>query len=249
MYLLYALAPLLQVLTAIHVIKTGRNWYWLFLILFFPMIGSLVYIVIEVVPDLRVGGMRGMFDSVLNTVQPRREEEALQDALELSDTIENRSALADYYLRNGQAQKAVDLYRSCLQGIHKKDSEMILQLGNAQVQAQLYDEGLATLQRLAVEYPNFEPLKRELLMARATEGKGQGGQAVALYEEIIERFGIEEARCRLAMLLEKMGDKERAKAIYQDIVKRTRRLPSHQKRLQRQWIEVAENGMRRLSAS
>jgi hypothetical protein len=42
----------LQVALAVHAVKSGRNMMWLFIILFFPLVGSLVYLFAEVIPEM-----------------------------------------------------------------------------------------------------------------------------------------------------------------------------------------------------
>ena len=44
-----------QIGCIVHVLRNGRNTMWIMLILFAPGIGSAVYFVIEVWPDLRAG--------------------------------------------------------------------------------------------------------------------------------------------------------------------------------------------------
>jgi hypothetical protein len=40
----------LQLLLIIHVIKTGRNTLWIFLLIFVPLVGGLAYLIVEVLP-------------------------------------------------------------------------------------------------------------------------------------------------------------------------------------------------------
>ena len=42
----------LGVACAVHVIRTGRPYYWIFIILIFPVVGVLIYVIAEVLPDL-----------------------------------------------------------------------------------------------------------------------------------------------------------------------------------------------------
>jgi hypothetical protein len=37
---------------AVHVVRAGRNLMWIFIILFFPLVGSLVYLFAEVIPEM-----------------------------------------------------------------------------------------------------------------------------------------------------------------------------------------------------
>ena len=43
----------IQVIAAIHLLRTGRDMRWLWLIVFLPVVGSLAYFFIEVLPSLQ----------------------------------------------------------------------------------------------------------------------------------------------------------------------------------------------------
>jgi hypothetical protein len=245
---LYSIVPLIQIVTAVHVIKTGRSWFWLWIILLFPLVGSAIYFIIEVLPDLRRGGSGDVVDRALNALQPERELKQLQEQLDIADTIENRRALADYYLRVDQPQKAIELYKSCLRGVFQNDPETTLALCSALVAAQLYDEAKTTLEELRTRAPSVEPSKRELLYARTLEGLGQESEAMSVYESLVDKYSSEvEAGCRLAQLAEKAGQTERAKLLYEDILKRAKRFAPHHRKSQQRWITLAQEGVKNLS--
>ena len=51
-YLIGAGTIILQVALAVHVARTKRPFIWIFIILFFPLMGSLIYIIAELIPEL-----------------------------------------------------------------------------------------------------------------------------------------------------------------------------------------------------
>jgi hypothetical protein len=48
--LFYILPILIQVGLVVHVIKTGRNTIWIWVLVLLPGVGSLAYLVVEVLP-------------------------------------------------------------------------------------------------------------------------------------------------------------------------------------------------------
>src|SRR5437762_4410577 len=46
------LSLLLQILCAVHVMKTGRPYYWIFIVMFVPMVGMIAYFIVEILPEL-----------------------------------------------------------------------------------------------------------------------------------------------------------------------------------------------------
>ena len=52
-YLFVAALPIiLTVLLIIHVIRTGRNTLWIWLIIFLPLAGGIAYTIVELIPEL-----------------------------------------------------------------------------------------------------------------------------------------------------------------------------------------------------
>ena len=51
MYLIPFLSILVQAGLIVHVIKTGRNMLWIWAIALLPLVGSLAYVAVEVLPD------------------------------------------------------------------------------------------------------------------------------------------------------------------------------------------------------
>ena len=89
-----------------------------------------------------------------------------------------------------------------------------------------------------------------MLYARVLEALDKNNEAVQIYENVLKKYGSEvEGECRLAMLLEKTGEKEKAKALYDELLKKAKRYSSHYRRAQREWIGVAKKRMKGLSAT
>jgi len=42
---------ILQIVLAVHAVRTRRPFIWVFLILIFPLMGSLIYIIAELIPE------------------------------------------------------------------------------------------------------------------------------------------------------------------------------------------------------
>ena len=50
-YLIAIGTILLQIVLAVHVVRTRRPFIWIFLILIFPLLGSVIYIIAELIPE------------------------------------------------------------------------------------------------------------------------------------------------------------------------------------------------------
>jgi hypothetical protein len=237
-----------QVLAAIHVYKTGRPFYWLFAIWVFPVVGILAYFVVEILPTLRRSRrFSAPSFNLLDAIIPGRELGRLKENLELSDTVENRKALAEYYQRNGQWDEAIPLYEGCLRGPFKDDPAVHLMLAEAHFLAGHQEQARQLLEKVSQLDPKYEPTRRDFYLGRICEDEGRTAEARQYYEKIVTKFSGEEVRVRLALILEEAGETARAREIFADIVRRMRGAAAHYRHEQRHWRNLAHQGLKRLS--
>ena len=105
------LSIVLQVGCAVHVVRTGRPMYWIFLLLIGSYIAVAIYVVVAVLPDLRNDPRsRKAAKQVLNSLDPERQRRRIRERLDLADTTDNRRALAEECLRLGDYRNAAELY-------------------------------------------------------------------------------------------------------------------------------------------
>ena len=53
----YSLVLVLQAVCVLHVLKTGRDFKWIYLIMFIPVVGAVIYFAVEMYPALRSAGL------------------------------------------------------------------------------------------------------------------------------------------------------------------------------------------------
>ena len=92
----------LQIGCGVHVVRTGRPLYWIFILLIGSYIGVLVYLLAEVLPDLqRSRGANRALGRVRDRIDPGRRTRAASRDLEIADTLDNRRRLAERRLADG----------------------------------------------------------------------------------------------------------------------------------------------------
>ena len=130
-----------QVLCVTHVVRTGRPFWWIYLIVFAPLVGTIVYLAVEILPGLYRGPTaRQVASRVVRVVDPYRGVREAWRRLELSPTVQNKTALAEEYLAAGQPQDAVALYREALTGIHATDPSLMLGLSRALFRSEIQQQ-------------------------------------------------------------------------------------------------------------
>ncbi len=238
--------PLVQIIFAVHALKTGRNWYWLWIIICFPLLGAVIYFFVEFLPSYP----HLTFDSALNFIVPGRELQNLETAVEDTDTVQNRRALGDYYLSHGQAGKALENFRECVKGVFKDDGEMNLRLCSALVEMGQFQEAQGILEGLRQRKTAYETSQRDVLFGKVLEGLNRKADAIRVYEDVLSRFGSEvEGCCHLARLYAQEGQKDKARHLYGELLKRAKRFSPYYRNAMRVWIKTAQAGLKELTVN
>src|SRR5690606_28086896 len=170
MHPILILSILLQIGFAVHVARTGRPMYWIFILLVGSYIGIAIYFFAEVLPELHGSrGARRAVDSLHNRIDPERQKRHASRQLDLVDTPENRRRLAEQSLLTGDYQHAMEQYRSALKGLYKTDPDLMLGLAKAQFALDLPQEAKQTLDELIAANPSYRSSEGHLLYARSVE--------------------------------------------------------------------------------
>lgn len=239
------LVLLVIIALAVHVIRTGRPIYWIFLFVFVPPIGIPVYFLVELLPEF-VGGYRGRraAGALGRAIDPGRGYRRLSEAVEAAPTVQNMLNLAEECLALGRFDEAVELYRRCLQGVHSDDPPLLYGLAQALFGTGDYAGAKSTLEDLNA-IPGYESPDAHLLYARSLEALGETAEARHEYEAVTKYYPGPEASCRYALMLEKLGEYEAAAAIFGDVWLNLRRSPHHVRRRYREWYMMARSRARR----
>ncbi len=237
---LIMLSVVIQAIFIVHAHKTGRrDWIWILLVI--PVAGCIFYFFLEMLPDMRNSRTgRKAVHNVLKTIDPERDLKRLAKELAISDNTQNKLNLAEECVANGFHQEAIDLYRSALVGLYKTDPKIMLSLAQALFLNQQYAEAKTSLERLIAENPDFKSQDGHLLYARTLEYLGEHQPALAEYKTLAVYFSGYEAKCRYALLLQKLGYTEQAHAMFKEILTRADTMPSNFRKIQQEWITIAK---------
>ncbi|MBW1849423.1 MAG: hypothetical protein JRJ27_20385, partial [Deltaproteobacteria bacterium] len=109
MHILSILSIIIQVFFAIHAGKTGRYW-WIFIILIFPFVGSLIYFFVEYLPEKQMTAKAKRPGSAY----PSKSIRQLKQDLEITDSVKNRMNLAKAYFQAGKYPESIELLEKSL---------------------------------------------------------------------------------------------------------------------------------------
>jgi hypothetical protein len=245
MPLLGLLGTLLYFGCIFHAIKTGRINYWLMILIFLPGIGSLAYLLIEVLPtmrDSRTG--RKAITRVADTFDPDRAMREHSANLEVADTADNKRHVAEECIKRGQWDQAIALYRSALVGPLATDPALLIGLSRALFGKGDHQGALDALNALQDANPGYESREGHMIYARSLEGLGRTREAAEEYRSLIGYALGPEAQVRYGLLMKAMGEAALAQEALRDAVKTYggRRLGKLDA-ADRDWIAEAERNL------
>lgn len=228
---------LIQVTCAVHAVRTGKAATWLWIILLLPVVGSLIYIAVEIMDsrEVRLASRR-----VSRKLTAERDFRRLQDDVEDMPTAESKRLLADELIERGNVEEAMALYRSALVPPHHTDPLLMLGLARCHFLLGEPAAALHVLDDLLVHNPDFRSREGHLLYARSLEGCGRLQDALAEYTALVPTYNGEEARVRMALLLQRLGRDEEADALIAETLKAVAKGSRDYARRNRPWLDMAK---------
>ena len=243
MPILAGLVILIQFCFAFHALKTGRPYWWLFVIMAFPVMGCVIYYFVEVFPGSREHrSAHKAARKLAKALQPDADLKRRAEELEICGSTDNRMALAEECMNHQMHAEAIKLYESCLTGAFQNDGAVLFGLARAAVEQRDWDKAAAALARLKADAPKTRPLDVRLLEARVLEGRGENDAALAAYRDLIPAFVGLEARYRYGAFLARLGQHEAASHMFNEVIKHSQRFASSVEDEQR-WAAAAREAI------
>lgn len=209
---------IIAIFFAVHVVRTGREIYWLFLLFAIPYIGSAVYFFAVYLPESRLHhDVRRATHAAARVLNPGRElREAARD-FDMTPTAQNEMRLANALLETGEYARAAQHFEACMKGPFANDP--VMRQGAAQARLQLGEHAVARelLEAIRQQTPDFHPEQTTLLLAQAYALEGRHEDAGREFTAAVNRYGSVQARGEYAIWALGQGKQDVADAQYQEI--------------------------------
>jgi hypothetical protein len=226
---------LLQLGLIVHVIRTGRPYWWIWILFVAPLIGGIAYVLVELAPDLR--GARGR----LAGLKPRAWRIAAgRRLLEETDTVKNRLALAAELADAGMAAEAHEVAAPCLSGVFRDDARTMVGVARFKAGISAYADALALLDRVDTTGDRMLEIDLGLLRGQCLAGLGRFPEAERAFAGVRDRYFGEAVRAGLALVYERTGRQGEADAIWADIRAKYRTTSPAWRRSERPWYTLAK---------
>ncbi|WP_444907356.1 tetratricopeptide repeat protein [Microbulbifer sp. SSSA008] len=235
------LSILIQAAFVIHVLKTGRNTTWIWVLVMLPMAGVIAYLVLEILPELNQSrSAKNARRTVRETLNPNRDIHQAAQELSRSNNVENSMRMADECVKRGLYHEAKTLYEKCLQGIHQDDPELMFGLARCQFALNLFESTKETLDQLIEKNPEFKNQDAHLLYARTLAALKQVKEAYHEYETLYQYYSGPEATFYFALFLKDQSQVEKANVLFNEILDKSKTLGKHYKATHKQLLKQAK---------
>lgn len=216
----------LQIFCVVDVIRRGRNTIWIMALVFLPVASALAYFIVEILPTLQHNRhVRAARQTVVEKLDPERELRAAQQALDVADTMANRLRVADALTELGRHSAALPLYQ---RGAGPRpDFRTGEKLARSLFLNDRPAEALSVLDALPNVTAQSDQDRAKLLRGRILEDMGRSDEALALYGDVMDRMAGDEARCRYAALLLKLGRRGEARRVLEEVEHRMKYIDRH----------------------
>ena len=237
---LIVISIIVQLALVVHIIKTGRNTTWVFIVLFFPLIGSLAYFIIELLPELtNTRTARSAQHKLAKSVDSDKVLREASEKYALAQTAQSALDLASELLRRTNFGEAKAIYQRALSGVHDDDPDLLSGLAQAHFGLAEYAEVITCLDTLKEKNPSKTSQEGHLLYARALEALGRNEEALHEYETLVGYCAGPEPSCRLGALLKAQGRSAEARTVFESVVARSKTAGKHYNTIYRDWVAQA----------
>ena len=185
---------------AVHVVRTGRELYWLLVLFSFPLLGSVVYFFAIYLPQSRLERTIGKAGALVrDKLDPGRALREAQHAFDLTPTAHNQTRLAAAMYDAGQYAQAVAQFDACLAGPFANDPEIRFAAAQARLANGQGEAAVSALLDLRKTHPTFRQEQLGVLLARAYAAAERHAEAGMEFATTVERFAGIEARAEYAL--------------------------------------------------
>lgn len=232
----YYLIIALQVYCMYHLIKNERNYYWIFLIIFLPVVGCIVYLITQVYNKRDVEKIHEELTTIIN---PTKKIKKLEQTLEFSETFQNRINLADAYYENKDFTNAIIHYEIVLEKNYQDDPFILIQLVKCYYFLEDYDK-VVDYGKKVKDKSDFKGTRAEFFFGLALDKIGQTETARLHLQSIDQRYSNYEERLILAKLFLKKNKRDAAIDLLNEIYTESQHMTSANRKKYRATIKEVE---------
>ncbi len=225
----YTLILGLQGFCLFHAYKNDNQQKWFWIIIFIPLIGCLIYLYENFYSRPNINNIT---EGVKGLVYNNYAVEKLEKEVKYSETITNKTNLADAYLERGRYDEALNLYENCKKGYNDKNPDLMRKMVQAYFLKKNYNKVIELGQHLdAVK--TIGDSGDKIAYAWALYFTGETAKAEQKFKQLDAKFANFPARIEYAKFLIETNRPDDAKKILHAIIDEHNGMDNYEKGLKK----------------
>jgi len=237
MFRFYTPIILVQIFCLYLAYKRNEQQKWFWIIIFFPFIGSLIYLYDTFYSRKN---LENLTEEVKSSLSNNYKIKKLEREIVFSDTVSKRIELADEYMRCDDYSKAAKLYESCLEGIYENDTELLMKLIRVNFYLENYEEVIKYGEEIS-EDKSFKNSDEKVAFAWAYYRQGNSERADSIFQELDVGFSNYNQRMEYAKYLKETGNDELASEKFQELIAEIDSMNNYERKLKRKVLRQIKN--------
>lgn len=223
----YYLIVALQAFCIYHAYKNSKPYYWYFIVLFIPVIGSIIYLITQAYNKDNSEKIQEEITTVLNPTKRIKDSEK---KLKFVDTYTNRIELAGAYYKNKDFENAIVHYKNTLEDTVQDDFYARQKLVLCYFQLKDYASVIEQSEFIK-ENSKFKGSKQQFCYGLALNELGKTDEAEAQLIQIDRPYANYAERLELAKFYVENDKASEGKALLHEISMESKRLTKPNRKL------------------
>lgn len=236
--LLASVLPIaLTILAITHIVRHGAEWWWIAVVLFFPVMGSIAYFV----ASGALAGGRGegqLFREMGRRRTARRRIAEARMRLQHGAPPAVEADLAEDLASLGEHAAAAPHFASALARLPER-LDLAHGLARSLMAQGKCAEALPLLEKVCAANPRFAYGDAMLRLAQCLGESGQAEREEATLRELVGQSSIPEAQVRLAALCARTGRRQEAVELATRVLRDAPAWPRYLRAANRRWVRLA----------
>jgi len=230
----------LQLIAIIHCAKSGRDRFWIWIIIIGGLLGTAAYFVVEGLPEWR--DIKRSFKGPAR----RKRIAALRVLVRDNPSAGNYEELGELLVHQKRWAEARDAFDRAITA--RADSpDPFYWRGVAAFEMGDDTAAINDFQYVVKIDPKYDYSRAQCLLARALARSGKTAEAMAAFDRLLEASSASESQVSAAEFYAANGRAAEARQIVEGLLARRATMPSYQKRRDRPWLNLARKLDRRLA--
>jgi len=219
-----------------HIFKNGNSYYWIFAIVFLPLVGCIIYLVTQVYNKRDAEKIQENLTTIIN---PSKKVNDLEHKLQFAETYQNRVNLADAYLASQDYGNAIVHFKKASEDTSQNSFYVKEQLIKSYYYHEDFDQVINESVQLQ-DHKQFEKSDIPFVYGMALAEKGRNAEAEEQLRIIDRPYSNYNERLALVKFLKSIDKSAAAKELLDELYVEMQNMTKMNRRIYRSTIAEVE---------